>query len=297
MRLNGFDLNQLVCLEALLTERNVSRAAAKVHLSQSAMSAILAQLRDHFGDPLLTRAGRQMTPTPFAQSLAGPVNDLMTSARAFAARAPGQDLASVDRELRVVASDYLLETALADAIGRVRAEMPRLRFDILPLTAASEDLLRAGDIDLLLAGQAFRLRQPPNAALFEDRFACLTCAEAGRVEGALDRVLFFARRHIVVRYFEHRMAFEDDEALRRQGLDRQPHLSVWSYAMVPRLLAGTDMIATVTARIADRIAERWPVDVHDFPFEQDAVRVYGYWHPSREGDPVLARVVDALTAD
>ncbi len=106
MRLNGFDLNQIVCLHAPLTERSVTRAAERVHLSQSAMSAVLAQLRRHFENPLLVRAGRRLVATPVARSLVEPAGQLIEQAHAFTALAPrsspGDDrTGAADRRLRL----------------------------------------------------------------------------------------------------------------------------------------------------------------------------------------------------
>ena len=89
-------------------------------------------------------------------------------------------------------------------------------------------------------------------------------------------------------------ALEDEEAMRRQGKHRPRTISVWSYSLIPRLIQETPMIATVTSRIAKRMAERWPLRIHPFPFEQDPVRVYGYWHASRDRDPILQRFVEIL---
>ena len=85
MRLNGFDLNQLVCLKALLSEQNITRAAAQVHLSQSAMSTTLGHLRRHFDEPLLVRSGRVHVLTPFAKSLTAPLHYMIAQALTFSA--------------------------------------------------------------------------------------------------------------------------------------------------------------------------------------------------------------------
>ncbi len=176
MRLNGFDLNQILCLDALLAERSVSRAAERVHLSQSAMSWVLAQLREHFGDPLLVRSGRHLMLTPFARTLVGPVSEFLTRAHALTTLSPDQEPADIDRELKIVASDYSIAAYLGDAMKRAAATMPRLRFDVLPLSTHSALLLHGGEADLLCAGQALDVGRPPNELLFEDEFACLVCA-------------------------------------------------------------------------------------------------------------------------
>jgi DNA-binding transcriptional LysR family regulator len=296
MRLNRFDLNQIVCLEALIAERSVSRAAERVHLSQSAMSAVLAQLRGHFNDPLLVRSGRALVLTPFARGLAAPVSELMSRAHAFTALAPDRAPADIDREFKIVASDYNMAACLSDAVRRVADHMPNLRFDVLPLTSISPQSLATGEVDLLVAGQTLNVGQPPNETLYDDRFVCLTCADHAPDGGALTRAEFFARRQIVVRYFEYQLTFEDEEMIRREGMTRPRQIAVWSYSLVPRLIIGTPMVATVLSRVATQFAERWPVRVYPYPIDHDPVSIYAYWHASREGDPVLETFMNAARA-
>ncbi len=292
MRLNGFDLNQLVSLDALLRERSVSRAADKVHISQSAMSWVLAQLREHFGDPLLVRSGRNLVLTPFAKNLTGPVGDLLGQAHALTARTPAQAFEQVDRELKIAASDYVLTAGMANAIKQTQPAMPNLRFDVLPLSTDSARLLALGEIDLLCAGQTLDVGLPPNECIFEDQFTCLACTETGPGSDTISVEDYLSSRHVVLRYFEHQLTFEDEEAVRRMGLKRQRQIAVWSSSLVPQLISGTAMIATVAERIARPMAAVWPLKILPFPLPQDPVRVYAYWHESRNEDPVLARFME-----
>jgi len=294
MRLNGFDLNQVQCLEALLTARSVSRAAEQVHLSQSAMSWVLAQLRDHFNDPLLVRSGRHLVLTPFAKTLVGPVNDLLARAHALTTLSPDQEPGDIDRELKIVASDYTMTAYLAGAMKRAAEQMPLLRFDVLPLTSHSALALSAGEVDLLCAGQAMDVGRPPSELLFEDEFACLVCQTHGPKSRRLSRQQYLAHGHVVMRYFEQRMSFEDEEALRRNGLKRTQQIAVWSSALMPQLILGTARIATLPRRAAQKLAEHWPVRLVPFPWEQESARSYAYWHSSRDDDPVLARFLACL---
>jgi len=289
MRLNGFDLNQVQCLEALLSTRSVSRAAERVHLSQSAMSWVLAQLRDHFNDPLLDRSGRHLVLTPFAKTLVGPVSDLLARAHALTTLGPDQEPADIDRELKIVASDYTMTAYLADAIKIAVEQMPQLRFDVLPLTSHSALALSAGEIDLLCAGQAMDVGRPPSELLLEDEFACLVCQSHGPRSRRLSPQQYLAHGHVVMRYFEQRMSFEDEEALRRHGLKRAQQIAVWSSSLMPQLIIGTSLVATLPKKAALELAAHWPVRVLPFPWPQESARSYAYWHSSREDDPVLAR--------
>ena len=288
MRLNGFNLNQLVCLKALLTEQNITKAAEHVHLSQSAMSTTLGHLRRHFDDPLLTRSGRIHVLTPFAKSLIAPLNRMLVQAHELAAFRPDKIRLDIEREIRIVASDYAIRGCLDQAIRNMRKVSPNLRFDILPLSERSPTLLENGEVDLVLAGQSFDIGVPPNTSLLEDKFVCIACLEMGPTELDLLPQEFSKREHVVVRYFDKQMTFEDEDALRKKGIIRNRRITTWSHTHVASLVSGTPMLATVPARIAYNFAERWPIKILPFPFEHDPIRVFAYWHPSRNQDAILA---------
>lgn len=293
MRLAGFNLNLLVCLEALLVESSVTRAAERAHLSQSAMSAVLAQLRRHFGDELLVRSGRGMVLTPFARGLKAPMSELLSQAQSFSALRPGDVNSNIRRDLTVSASEFVVQTCLAAATAQLRSAMPGVRFDILPLSESSGRQLLDGEVDLVLAGQSLDVGMPPNVEIFAEKFVCLSCAERGP-KTDITAEEFLDRDHVVVKYIRDQMTHDDEEVLRRKGHTRKRRVSLWSYSLVPYFVCGTDMIATLPARSARQIAERWPVRIHPFPFEHNPVRAFAYWHASRESDAVLKRLVVAL---
>ena len=293
MRLNGFDLNQLVCLKALLSEQNITRAAAQVHLSQSAMSTTLGHLRRHFDDPLLVRSGRVHILTPFAKSLNAPLNKMLAQAQTFAALRPGEFQPNIEREISIVASDYAVRTCLDEATRHLREIFPNLRLDVLPLSERSPRLLANGEVDLVLAGQSFDVGMPPRDCLFEDQFVCIACPEAGPVGDIMTPQEFAQSEHVVVRYFDHQMTFEDEDAIRKSGVTRIRRITTWSHTHVAALVRGTPMLATIPARIAHDFAKRWPVKILPFPFEHEPIRLFAYWHPSRDQDVILAALVRA----
>lgn len=188
----------------------------------------------------------------------------------------------------MVASDYVAMSGLARAIRLSKARFPTLRIDLLPLTMASTKLVALGEVDLLFAGQVLDVELPPNRMVFEDRFTCVVCKECGPGGEEMTADQYLSGQHIVLRYFEHQMTFEDEEALRRQGVIRERQISVWSHSLIPPLLCGTDMIATVAERAASDIAGRWPLRIVPFPFDQEPVRVFAYWHNSRNEDHILS---------
>ena len=293
MRLNGFDLNQLVCLRALLVEQNITRAAEQVHLSQSAMSTILGHLRRHFNDPLLTRSGRLHVLTPFAKSLIAPLNKMIAQAHDFAALRPGELQLDVEREIRVVASDYTIRTVLDTATRQIQNIFRNVRLDILPLSERSPRLLASGEVDLVLSGQSFDIGVPPSTCVLEDKYVCIACSKMGPVGDKLLPQEFANSKHVVVRYFDQQMTFEDEDALRKAGVVRTRRITTWSHTQVASLVCGTRMLATVPARIAYDFGKRWPIKILPFPFAHEPIRVFAYWHPSRNQDAILSALVHA----
>ena len=293
MRLNGFDLNQLVCLRALLVEQNITRAAEQVHLSQSAMSTILGHLRRHFNDPLLTRSGRLHVLTPFAKSLIAPLNKMIAQAHDFAALRPGELQLDVEREIRVVASDYAIRTVLDTATRQIQNIFRNVRLDILPLSERSPRLLASGEVDLVLSGQSFDIGVPPSTCVLEDKYVCIACSKMGPVGDKLLPQEFANSEHVVVRYFDQQMTFEDEDALRKAGVVRTRRITTWSHTQVASLVCGTPMLATLPARIAYDFSKRWPIKILPFPFAHEPIRVFAYWHPSRNQDAILSALVHA----
>src|SRR6267142_5356873 len=113
MHLRGLDLNLLVALDALLDERNVTRAAERVNISQSGMSAALARLREYFDDQLLVPLGRKMVLTSLAQTFLAPVREIVLRAHTLIDATPGFNPVTAQRRFTIMASDYVARVLLA----------------------------------------------------------------------------------------------------------------------------------------------------------------------------------------
>src|SRR5687768_13733519 len=105
--LASLDLNLLVALDVLLTEQNVTMAAARLHVSQPAASHALARARQLFGDPLLVRRGNRLVRTPFAELLSEPLRAALTALDGVLAQRLSFDPATDTRTFRVALTDYI----------------------------------------------------------------------------------------------------------------------------------------------------------------------------------------------
>lgn len=296
MRLHRLDLNRLVALDALLTDRSVSRAAERLHLSQPAMSAVLAALREHFEDPLLMPAGAAMRPTDFAQALAGPVRQLVLQAQAIAQRRPTQDLQQVQRRLTIVASDGTAAFMLAPVIDQARTVAPGLSFDLRPITAQLTDQLDRGEVDMMVAAEAARSAHHPSEPLFDAPFACLVCAGHAACRHGLDRAAYLAAGHVAVSWAPGRIELADSAAARAAGIDRRIDVSVPTFSMIPDFLLHTQRIATLPRPFAEHVAARLPLRVLDCPLPVPPLRGVMQWHRYKDEDPALRWLRDALHA-
>jgi DNA-binding transcriptional LysR family regulator len=157
MDLHGFDLNLLIALDALLAEKSVTNAGRRIHLSQSAMSGVLARLRHALNDKLLVASRGGMTLTPLAESLVEPVRSILEQVhRTIIVNVPF-DPATSRRVFTIAASDYAVTVLLTDALRRISSEAPGVTVVIIPLrerTAESDDL----GLDLVILPRRMRRR-------------------------------------------------------------------------------------------------------------------------------------------
>ena len=160
MRFGRLDLNLLVALDALLTERSVSLAADRLCLSQSATSSALGRLRDYFGDELLVLQGKRMHPTAFADELMPQVKASLRQLEAMLAKSPNFDPATSQRTFRIVTSDYVQASIIVPLVAELALEAPGIQLDCqLPNLTISEHL-DEGSIDVVITGR-HRHRQSP----------------------------------------------------------------------------------------------------------------------------------------
>ncbi|WP_457581486.1 LysR family transcriptional regulator [Ensifer canadensis] len=281
--LTGIDLNLLVVLDALLTERHVSRAAVRLNKSQPAVSHALARLRELFDDPLLVRHGGRLEPTIRALELAPRLAEAMGRVRSLLAPA-GFDPATERHVFRLAMSDYGAVVLLPKLMATLRAEAPHID---LVVSQASREVMASqvvdGEIDLALGvfpthGEGIR-----SSLLFRESFACL--ADASQLGGspAMDLGDYLARPHVLVS-LRGDAGNEIDLALAETGKARRICLALPHWSVAPGLVRGTDLVLTVARRILAQ-AEGDGLVVFEPPFAIPPFDFEQIWHRRRDGDP------------
>jgi DNA-binding transcriptional LysR family regulator len=278
VNLRQFDLNLLVALDALLTERNVTRAGERLYLSQPAMSGILSRLRHLFGDELLVRVGRHLEPTAFAAELAGPVRecvrqieDLLNATRPFVPE-------TETRSFRIAASDYVVFLMLGPLVKRLTTLAPNISVRFVALEPLVGERLEAGDIDFGILPAQF---EPglPSLPLFEDSWLCLVWSGHPTVGDRLTVEEFLALPHLTYNLSGPQFGSLADEHLAGSGYERKIVASMESFATAPFLLHGTRLITMVPKRLGERLRQAADVKTIEPPFDVPPVHEKLVWNP------------------
>ena len=302
MDLQGFDLNLLVALDALLREKSVTNAGRRIHLSQSAMSGALARLRHAFNDELLVPGRGGMTLTPLAEGLVGPVAAILRDTQETLSAHVRFDPSTSRRTFTIAASDYATAVLLGEAVREMNAQAPHVTLVILPLRDRLEELDDL-DVDVCILPQAVVPPARPHELLFRDTFTCLVWRGNTDVSDRLTVDQFTALGHVVVSFADDCTTCGDDRFAPRMGLDRRAEVVVPNFHALPSLIVGTNRIATVQKRLATKLAASHPVRVVDLPIPIPPLDEAMSWHPRFDRDPahmwfrtLLKRVASAMPA-
>ncbi|MFE5673206.1 LysR family transcriptional regulator [Agromyces sp. NPDC056523] len=283
--LSRLDLNLLVSLDALLTERSVTRAAERLHLSQPALSASLARLRTHFNDPILARTGNTYELTPLASRLTEHTAAALDAARRVFESSAEWDPSQSTREFAIYGSDYSFATTgrRVAALAAERAPGVRFRFMIHNQQIVEDAVNRLRGADALLMPHGF-LTDLPYTDLWNDRWVVV--ADEGNTEIGDELTLEHAARLPWVFTYMSRSAFTS--ATRQiQQLGIEPHVEavVESFLLNPMFVVGTNRLALVQASLAEYARNAAGVRVYEPPFDATPIHNAMWWHPVHRRDP------------
>jgi len=295
MRFQGLDLNLLVALDALLTDQNVSVAASRIHLSQSAMSGALNRLREYFRDALLVPAGRRMVLTPRAEQLAGPVRTALLQIKNTITTTPEFDPSRSDRHFRIIASDYATVVAVSEGLKGIAKEAPWMTFHLSPVDGSVAERLERDEVDLLLTLEHAVSRDHPSAPLFEDDYVVVAWSGNTAVGDTLDEDTFFRLGHVAID-LGPRVTILDAWYLQSGMRVRRIEVTVPSFTLAPYMVVGTDRITTMHRRLATHLARSMPLRLLPPPFDLPRPRQVIQWHRLNESDPATAWVRHRLMA-
>jgi len=304
MRFNKLDLNLLVALDALLTERSITRAAERVHLSQSAMSNALGRLRDYFEDDLLVQVGRHMELTPRAEVLQEAVRDVLVRIDTSIAAQPSFDCSKSDREFKLFVSDYSMDVLIPHALALAARQHSTVRFQLLPQVENPARALERGEADMLVIPKAYCSADHPTEVLFNDGFLCVVWNESSHARAGMSFERYAGAGHAVMQPYETDQPAFESWFVQRYGLSRRIEVTTYSFAVLPFLVVGTERVATVHAMLAKRMQAAAPVTLLPVPLPMPPLEQAMQWHRHRTRDPglvwlreLMQRAAGAMLAD
>jgi DNA-binding transcriptional LysR family regulator len=283
------DLNLLRVFQAIVEERNLTRAGERLALSQPAVSYSLGRLRTLFDDPLFIRTRAGMQPTPVALELAAIVGRALDTVREALRYAESFDPAVSTRTFRLSLSDAGEMAYLPAICAALRAQAPRVTLSVQPLPVEEiEDALRASRLDFAIGNLPALMPRTRHRLLFEETYVCMTRRRRGLPAGtALGLDAFLRASHVRVKSVEHSHRALDD-ALRAQAVGRNIAVEVPHFVALPGILAVTDLYATLPARLASILNRDDAFRIYTLPVTLPAAPVTMHWHDNFDQDEGIA---------
>ncbi|SMQ86085.1 DNA-binding transcriptional regulator, LysR family [Devosia lucknowensis] len=283
--LADFDVGLLLTLDALHKEKNVTHAAARLNITQSALSARLTRLRHLLGDPLFipSTSGRGMVASPHALALQPELTRLLDQWTAFIGTAKVFDAATSRRIFRVAATDNPASILAPDLIPLVRTEAPHAKIAFTtPNKATIAQDLEDGAVDVFVGVAEDGAPGLMGRKLFQERFVTAQRRGHPRGTGPLSLDEFCALDHLLISTSGGHFSGMIDSALAETGRQRNVAVSVQSYALAPLMLSSTDLVCTLPKRFLERF--EGVLDYVDAPLELAPFEVNLFWHPRMSAD-------------
>lgn len=279
MDIMKIDLNLLVVLDALLRQRSVSRAAEVLDMSQPAVSFALAKLRGIFDDPLFIRAARGVRPTPRAESLAVPLQEILDRVKSDLLAPPRFDPITTARTFTFNMADVGELVFLPSLRAHLERVAPGADIKTVSTPPAElEEAMRSGEVDLAvgyfpgLQGAAIYQQR-----LFSHSFVCIVRKNHPRVGEQITKKQFLEERHAVVQQ-EGKSHELFELALAEQGLSRRIAVSLPHFLAIPLIIAESDLVVTVPHAVARSFAKLTELKLLRPPIQVPLADIKQHWH-------------------
>lgn len=294
MHIQSFDLNLLVAFDALMQERNVTRAGVRVGLSQPSMSHALTRLRQLCGDPLFVRTRKGMEPTPYAQRLAAHVREGLAALRLGLEQTAAFDPARSDRTFQLLMSDIGEVVYLPRLMKRLKDIAPGVNVRVLQLPRERySEVLESGDADLAIGFLPALQTGFYQQRLFDDSYVCLVRGDHPRVGRTLTLKQFVEESHVMIEPAGSRYSRVSGQSstttliervLGEYGMQRRIALRVPHFMVVPSIIQNTDLLVTVPSYVTTAMTPVRNVKALPLPFDVPTFEVKQFWHQRNHSD-------------
>lgn len=293
MRFKSLDLNLLVALDALLDEKNVTRAAQRLHISQPAMSAALSRLREHFNEPLLVLHGKRMIPTPAALELQEPLKELLQDVETLVTKTTHFDPTNSERCFRIVTSDYMLAVVFPALAQKLERIAPGITMECFQPSEQTHQQLDQGAIDLVFTPCDHVSAAHPSELMFEEKYVVVGWANNPALRrGKIKAKDFFSARHVTVEIGQTARSSFAENHLRDLDGERRIAMKVSSFLTAPEMVVNTMKLTVMHERLARLFAQRLDITIAELPFDFPLMSEMVQYHESRQYDTGLRWLIE-----
>lgn len=294
MNIKDLDLNLLRTLDALLRDTNVSKAAARLGLTQPAVSNQLKRARAVFDDELLVRAPRGMTATPRALALKAPLAHMLEDIERMVRQLGVFDAAVSERDFCISCTDSL-QSMLATSLVPLLRAAPKVRIALHSADASVlEQRMAQGDIDIGLVNLARAPGALRSRILFHDRFVVIARKGHPQLRGRVSLDQLCALDHILVSPGGGGFSAQTDEVLAHIGRSRRVRLSVQNFNVVPEMVKHSDCISVFPERSGR--SHKDTLQILKPPIELPGFTIAMVWHERTHRDAGAVWLRDRLMA-
>lgn len=283
--LRDVDLNLLVAFAELASTGSVTQAAARLGVTQPAMSRTLARLRKVFADPLFVRGPAGLVATPRAEAMRPGVEAWLQQAEVLVAGPARFDPKTAERTFLIATADYSEAVLLPRLLQRLEHEAPRVRLRISPQPSTLDGALERGELDLAWTPRQSSTRQVVWSRLFDEGFAFVVRKGHPVLGKPFTLERFLSLRHLAIAPAGRSNRNPIDELLERQGRRREVIATVPNFLVVPSLIEGSDVGVTLPRRIIELSAKRYGLVSLPLPFEVTGFTMHQAWHERLRKDP------------
>ena len=287
MNLRQFDLNLLLALDALLKEKNVTRAAERLFMSQPAMSGMLAKLRQAFDDELLVRVGRNLELTEFAAGIADRVHRCVLEIEELLDAKPTFSPKDESRSFCIAASDYAVLLLFGPLMQRLTEAAPGISLHFVRLDVEAGERIAAGEIDFGILPEELELPLP-SIPLFEDGWVCAAWAGYTSIGDRLTLEDYQQHPHLSFNISDPGHLSMAHEYLARHGPVPRIAATTGSFTAAPFLLRGTRLLTIMPKRLGERMQQAADLRLLELPFDVPPLREKLAWNPRFTSSPAHA---------
>jgi DNA-binding transcriptional LysR family regulator len=280
MNLAGIDLNLLVVFDALMAERQVTRAGERIGLSQPATSNALARLRNLTKDELFVRSSGKLQPTPVAIALFQQIKPALSQIQTALSPPQTFDPMTSDRVFNIGMNDYVEFVLLPPLLAKLATTAPHVKIQVRSGNREQQlAQLDSGEIDLMCGLFPKKVAWHEEQLLFQEQFVCVCCQNHPSIGDFISLEDYLNTDHLLVSVQED-MVGRVDFLLAQQNLTRNIAVSTPHFLVAPSILARTNLVATLVERVAKQFAPILNLKILPCPFSVKGFSVFMRWHQS-----------------